>query len=47
MPSSERQQQAAPVTISNVCGWSAQKEISKAGRLGICGGGGSRPWLIA
>ena len=38
---------SAPVTIASVCGWSAQKEISKAGRSGIWGSGGSRPWLIA
>ena len=36
-----------PTTISSVCGWSAQKEISKAGRSGIRGSGGSRPWVIA
>ena len=35
------------MTIASVRGWSAQKAISKAGRSGICGGSGSRPWVIA
>ena len=35
---------SSPATAkASIFGWSAQKEISKAGRSGIRGSGGSRP----
>ena len=36
-----------PTAMKKSFGFSAQKEISKAGRSGIRGSGGSSPWLIA
>ena len=38
---------SAPVAIAKACGWSAQKEISKAGRCGSSGRLGRSPSLIA
>ena len=38
---------STPTMIASACGWSAQKAISKAGRSGIRGSGGSSPWVIA